>query len=52
MSRKPFEVVAMLPEPGAATPFRGERKVLPSKDFRKLWHRYFDKHFAVLYNTD
>jgi hypothetical protein len=35
MNGKPFEVVAISPEPGAITLFSGETKMLPPNHFRK-----------------
>jgi hypothetical protein len=48
MSRKPFEVVAILPEPGAVTVLRGLSKMHPPNDFRKARHRFFGIHPTIL----
>ena len=41
MRRKPFDLVAISPEPGAVTALRGQRKMFPANDFRKACHRFF-----------
>ena len=48
MKRKPFEVVAISPEPGAVSPLSGERKMLPPKHFRESAHCFIGVHTAIL----
>ena len=52
MRWKPFEVVAMSPESGAVTPFRGECRMLPPDHFRKSPHRVVPISFGRLFYTN
>ena len=48
MRRKPFEALAISPEPGAITPFRCDRKMLTPNNFRKPVHCFIGIHTALL----
>jgi len=48
MKQKSFDVVAISPQPGAITARHRERKMFPSKDFRKPIVRFFGIHPAIL----
>jgi hypothetical protein len=48
MSGKPFELVAILPEPGAITSLPGERKVLTPNYLRHADNRFVSVDPAVL----
>src|SRR6266568_4190454 len=47
MRRKPFEVLAISPEPGAVSPLSGERQMLPPKHFRESAHCFIGIHTAI-----
>ena len=48
MKWKPFEVVAISPEPGAVTALFRERRMLPLNHFRESAHRLVGIHLAIL----
>ena len=45
---KPFEAVALSPEPGAITVLPGERKMLALNNFRKSAHCFIGIHAGIL----
>jgi hypothetical protein len=48
MQRRPFEEIAISPEPRAVSTPGRERKVLPSNNFGKSPHRFGSIHLAVV----
>jgi hypothetical protein len=48
MRWKPFEVVAISPEPGAVTPLCAERKMFPPNHFRKSCDRFIGVHSIIV----